>query len=113
MNARRTLLALSISALATLPLASHAQTAGAWPDRPVRVVVPWAPGGITDIVARVLAQKLQAALGQQFVVDNKPGAGGNIGAEMVAKAAPDGYTLLLTNPGAFATNPFLPEATHA
>jgi tripartite-type tricarboxylate transporter receptor subunit TctC len=78
-----------------------------WPDKPVRVVVPWAPGGITDILARVVAQKLSERFGQQFVIDNKGGAGGNIGAEMVAKAPPDGYTLLLTNPGAFSTNQFL------
>lgn len=61
-----------------------------WPDKPVRVVVPWAAGGITDILARVIAQKLSDRFGQQFVVDNKGGAAGNIGAEMVAKAAPDG-----------------------
>ena len=78
-----------------------------WPERPVRVVVPWAPGGITDILARLVAQKLSEKIGQQFVIDNKGGAAGNIGAEMVAKAPPDGYTLLLTNPGAFSTNQYL------
>ncbi len=78
-----------------------------WPERPVRLVVPWAPGGITDILGRVMAQKLSESLGQQFVVDNKAGASGNIGAELVANAAPDGYTLMLTNPGAFATNQYL------
>ncbi len=103
-NARRTLLAAA-AALSLLPALATAQ--GAWPDKPVRVVVPWAPGGITDILARVIAQKLTASLGQQFVIDNKGGAGGNIGAELVAKAPADGYTLLLTNPGAFSTNQFL------
>jgi tripartite-type tricarboxylate transporter receptor subunit TctC len=78
-----------------------------WPDKPVRVVVPWAPGGITDILARVIAQKLTDHFGQQFVIDNKGGASGNIGAELVARAPADGYTLLLTNPGAFTTNQYL------
>jgi tripartite-type tricarboxylate transporter receptor subunit TctC len=100
---RRTLVAAGLAAL--LPGLSAAQAN--WPDKPVRVVVPWAPGGITDIVARLVAQKLSDRYGQQFVVDNKGGAAGNIGAEMVARAAPDGYTILLTNPGAFSTNQFL------
>ena len=83
---------------------SHAQT---WPTRTVRIIVPWAPGGITDIIARVLTPKLSNRFGQQFIVENKPGAAGNIGADFVAASSPDGYTLLLTNPGAFATNQFL------
>ncbi len=78
-----------------------------WPTRPVHIVLPWAPGGITDIIARVLAPKLADRFGQPFIVDNKPGAAGNIGADFVAAATPDGYTLLLTNPGAFSTNQFL------
>lgn len=97
-----------IAAAAALVLAPGLAVAQpSWPDRPVRLVVPWAPGGITDILGRLMAQKLSTSLGQQFIVDNKPGAGGNIGAELVAKAPPDGYTLLLTNPGAFATNQYL------
>ncbi len=67
-----------------------------FPARPVRVVVPWPPGGLVDVAARVVAKELHASTGQPFVVDNKPGAGGVIGADMVAKAAPDGYTLTLT-----------------
>ena len=103
-----------VVAAAMLPALVHAQaqTPAAWPTKAVRVVVPWAPGGITDILARVIAQKLSAQFGQQFVIDNKGGAAGNIGAEQVAKAAPDGYTLLLTNPGAFSTNQFLYADMH-
>ncbi len=79
--------------LAALAGPLHAQD---YPSKPVRVIVPWPPGGLVDLPARIVGEKLQAALGQPFVVENKPGAGGIIGAEQVAKAAPDGYTIALT-----------------
>ncbi len=97
--------ALAFAALGLVPGLASAQSS--WPDKSVRLVVPWAPGGITDILGRIMAQKLSAAFGQPFVVDNKSGASGNIGAEYVAKAPADGYTLMLTNPGAFVTNQYL------
>jgi tripartite-type tricarboxylate transporter receptor subunit TctC len=77
-----------------------------YPVKPVRMVVPYAPGGGVDIMARILAPKLSAALGQQFVIDNRGGAGAVIGTDLVGKAAPDGYTLLFTNP-AHVSNPAL------
>ena len=78
---------------------AHAQT---WPTKPIRMIIPFPPGGTTDIVGRVAAQKLGEALGQQVVPDNRPGAAGNIGTELVAKAPPDGYTLLAA-PGSTLT----------
>ena len=88
--------------------ATAAQTdAGAYPNRPVRWVVPFTPGASNDIIARLIGQKLSDAWGQQFVIDNRPGAGGSLGAETVAKAIPDGYTLLLANPGPSVNTPLL------
>ena len=72
-----------------------AQDAAAWPSQPVKIVVPWAAGGTVDFTARQLAQSLGVQTGKPFIVENKPGAGGTIGTNYVAKAAPDGYTALL------------------
>ena len=100
---RRTAL-IALPALATLPLSAAAQ---AWPAKPVRLVIPFPAGGATDILGRLLAQKLGAALGQQVVIDNKPGAGGTIGADLVAKAPPDGHTLLLATSSTHSIGPAL------
>ena len=86
---------------------STSQAQVAWPTRAVRVVVPSSPGGGTDTYARVLSQGLSEALKQQFVVDNRPGGSGNIGAELVAKSAPDGYTFLVSANASIAINPVL------
>ena len=96
---RREALALLAAAVTGPALAQ-----GAWPTKPVTIVVPFAPGGTTDILARAIAPELSKALGQQFVVDNKAGAGGNVGAGIVAKAAADGYTLLMGTVGTHGIN---------
>jgi tripartite-type tricarboxylate transporter receptor subunit TctC len=94
-----------IAAASTAP--AFAQ--GAWPNRPVKIVVPFAPGGTTDILARAVAPELSKAFGQQFVVENRAGAGGNVGAEVVAKAPGDGYTLLMGTVGTHGINRALYE----
>jgi tripartite-type tricarboxylate transporter receptor subunit TctC len=103
---RRTVLAGTVLATLGAPALLRAQ-GSAWPNKPVRIVVPFAAGGTTDILARALAPELQRAFGQAFVVDNKPGAGGNTGAAEVAKALPDGYTLLMGTVGTQSINPSL------
>jgi tripartite-type tricarboxylate transporter receptor subunit TctC len=104
---RRTALA-ALAALPSvfLPAAAQAQKA-AWPGRPIRLVVPFEPGGSTDITARLIAQQLSERIGQPIVVDNRPGAGGNLGSDLVAKAPADGYTLLWGNVAPVAINEHL------
>ncbi len=99
----------TIAASAAVLCAASASSAlaQAWPAKPVRMIVPYAPGGATDIMGRVVAQRLGEILGQQVLVDNRPGANTGIGAEAVAKSAADGYTLLFTNDATFVLNPAL------
>ena len=96
--------AAGAAALAAIPRIAQAQ---AYPSRPVRVIVPFAPGGQTDVVARLIAQKVSDRLGQQFYIENAAGAGGNIGAGRAAQAAPDGYTILFIDAIGFTANPNL------
>src|ERR1700676_2933584 len=96
-------LVLAVVAL-VLPLPAAAQSTDTYPSRPVKLLIPYAPGGSTDIIARHISPKLQEALGQPFVVDNRPGASGNIALEAAAKAAPDRYTLEVGNVSTNAIN---------
>jgi tripartite-type tricarboxylate transporter receptor subunit TctC len=105
MNSRRTLL-LAAGAASAAPFISLAQPA--FPARPVRIIIPFAAGGPTDVVARLIADRLSALMGQPFVVDARPGGGGAIAAEAVARAAPDGHTLLIGTATTHAVNPSIP-----
>src|SRR5512140_2863938 len=93
------LLAVAVACIFAVPAAAQN-----WPARPVRIIVPYSPGGGIDTVARLMAQKLTEQFGSSFVVENRPGAAGVLGAELVARAAPDGYTLLASSTE-FAINP--------
>ena len=93
--------------LAALLLACGAAYAQAWPSKPIRFIVSFPPGGSSDLVARLISPRLSERLGQQVIVENKPGAGGNIGIDAVAKAAPDGHTIGLAAAGALSVNPSL------
>ncbi|HKA43692.1 MAG TPA: tripartite tricarboxylate transporter substrate binding protein [Burkholderiales bacterium] len=108
---------LAAAAALSITLGAHAQS---YPVKPVRIIVPFPPGGATDIVTRLVAQKLNEAWGQQIIVDNRGGAGGNIGGEVAAKSPPDGYTLLMTSGSIVTANehiyrkmPFNPEKDFA
>jgi tripartite-type tricarboxylate transporter receptor subunit TctC len=106
-NVRGALVLLTAVITAIAAPFTFAQGAANYPTKPVRLVVPFPAGGTTDILARAVAQKLSAAWGRQMIVDNRPGAGGNIGSDLVAKSAPDGYTLLMGTVGTHAINPSL------
>ena len=99
---KKTLMLLTLAAMV-----SPAGAAEQFPTRPIRVIVPYAPGGNVDISARIIAPPLGEVLGQIIVVDNRPGAGGNLGASLVAKATPDGYTLLVGSSGPLSVNPVI------
>ena len=101
-NRRSALIYIALAA--TTFIANPVLAQSTWPTRPVKIVVPFAPGGTTDILARAMAPELQKAFGQPFVVENRAGAGGNIGADVVAKSAPDGYTLLMGTVGTHGIN---------
>ena len=100
------LLALGLSSVSFGPMAL-AQGASDWPTKPIRFVVPYPPGGPLDTIARVLAEQVKPALGQVVIVENRPGAGGNIGADLIAKAQPDGYSLVMGAVATHAINPSL------
>jgi len=103
---RRALLCAAASA-ATLCALPHAQAQGTYPNKPIRMVVPFAAGGATDVLARVIGQKMSAGLGQPVIIDNKPGAAGIIGTDAVAKSPADGYTIVLGLSNSLMTNEFL------
>ena len=103
---RTTFLSIATASLlaALLPGAAHAQ---GYPNKPIRLIVPYAPGGATDIIGRAAAAELTKTMGQQVIIENRPGSGGNLGAEQVARSAPDGYTLLVSPSSLHGITPFL------
>ena len=116
MSALRLLMGALLSlCLACLPAAAQGPAGPAWPNRPIRILVPYAAGGAMDVLARLLAAKLQEQMGTPVIVENRSGAGGNIGADAVAKAAPDGYTILFNikghaiAPAIYKSLPFNPD----
>jgi tripartite-type tricarboxylate transporter receptor subunit TctC len=104
---KKTIAALAAAALSSLVLATHTFAADAYPSKPVKIVVPFAAGGGVDVLTRVLADKLGPELGTHVIVEDIPGAGGNLGSGQVARAAPDGYTLLMATTGTHTINPGL------
>jgi tripartite-type tricarboxylate transporter receptor subunit TctC len=117
-NRRLALAHVALAAISFIAFQANAQSS--WPTKPVRIVVPFAPGGTTDILARAVAPELSKAFGQQFIVDNRAGAGGNVGADVVAKSPADGYTLLMgtvgthgINKSIYAKMPFDPQKDFA
>src|SRR6476620_12749122 len=109
---RRTLIALAIAALSAGFSTAAFSQAQNWPDRAVKIILPYAPGGATDAIGRPWADKLTQAFGQQFVIENRGGASGMIGTEAAAKSAPDGYTFLLTPNAQLTVLPTLRQAPY-
>ena len=112
--------AIRVAVASLLLLVSALAQAQAWPSKPVRIIAPFAAGGLADVLARSVAEKLSASMGATFIVENRVGAGGNIGADVVARAEPDGYTLLLSSAGILSINaslyakmPFDPQIAFA
>src|SRR5690349_9467963 len=95
---KKVVLSVALGCCGALSVAQSSWAADAYPNRPVRWIVPYTPAGTTDILARIMSQWLTQRTGQQFVVDNRPGAGNNIGTELAVKSPPDGYTVFLVNP---------------
>ncbi len=104
--------AATLAPLAAAGLARPARAQPAWPSRPLRMVVPWPPGQQTDLIGRIMAQRFSTVLGQPVVPENRPGAGGMIGTDAVAKAAPDGYTLLSASAGPITFQPLVQRAPY-
>jgi tripartite-type tricarboxylate transporter receptor subunit TctC len=101
-------ISIAVAAIASTAFATaHAATQDNYPSKPIRLVVPFTPGGSTDILARLVAKQITDSFGQQCIIDNRPGAGGTIGMEIAARAAPDGYTLVMGHIGTLAVNPAL------
>lgn len=103
----RCLRGLGLATFAAVLAFATGAAAQSWPARPVHILIPAAPGGITDILARMVADQLNNTIGGRFVPENKPGAGGNVGVNLASKAAPDGYTLIMLNVGQVTCNPWL------
>lgn len=106
-NRRFSLVAYALLASISIAFPAWAQSPGHWPTKPLRVIVSFPPGGVADQLARIVSQPLQEALGQPVIVENRAGAGGNVGGDAVAKSAPDGYTLLMSSGGTVSINPHL------
>ncbi len=112
MISRRRFVKLSAAASVGSSLARPAIAQGAWPNRPVRIIIPFTPGGGADTIARLVALKMTEVLGQQFIVESKPGAGGNLAAEFTARSAPDGYTMFLAGDHHATNNHLNPNLTY-
>ena len=96
-----------VASAALLPIAGAARAQDRYPSKPIRLIVPFAPGGSSSIVARAFAGEMSKGLGQEIIIDNRPGGAGNIAMEAAAKAEPDGYTLIVGHIGSLAVNPFM------